>query len=367
MKIDSSNVGMESARTYRSVSTRKLSVSVKIANFSLQDGGLANQDLIGGDGTDEKENSKLSDDTLNNNSEETLERLKSSQASNAGRIRSISDNSTARSIERVRERCILYLWQMFFGRKKAQEMAQEFGFESAQTEGNLSNSASNFTAITISGTQEYSFEEQEETSFSTTGTVRTADGREISFNLDVGMSRSFAEYYKEENVGVAAMCDPLVINLDDSIAGLSDQKFYFDLDMDGAAEEISTLKRGNGFLALDQNNDGVINDGSELFGASSGDGFADLARYDEDKNGWIDENDSVYQKLRIWVKDETGEDRLYTLKDKNVGAIYLGNRDTDFTLRSAQNGNVNGAIRKTGIFLYEDGAAGTISHLDIAN
>ncbi len=39
-----------------------------------------------------------------------------------------------------------------------------------------------------------------------------------------------------------------------------------------------------------------INDGSELFGTSSGDGFKDLATYDEDENGWIDENDSIFSK-----------------------------------------------------------------------
>ena len=62
---------------------------------------------------------------------------------------------------------------------------------------------------------------------------------------------------------------------------LSDQTFYFDLDADGKEEEISVLN-GSGYLALDKNGDGVINDGSELFGTKNGDGFADLARYDED-------------------------------------------------------------------------------------
>ena len=88
---------------------------------------------------------------------------------------------------------------------------------------------------------------------------------------------------------------------------LSDQTFYFDLDADGEEEEISMLK-GSGYLALDKNEDGIINDGSELFGTGNGDGFADLARYDEDGNGWIDENDSIWSKLKIWCKDENGND-----------------------------------------------------------
>lgn len=64
---------------------------------------------------------------------------------------------------------------------------------------------------------------------------------------------------------------------------MTDQKFYFDLDADGTADRISMLKSGSGFLALDKNGNGKIDDGSELFGTQSGDGFADLEEYDIDK------------------------------------------------------------------------------------
>ena len=216
--------------------------------------------------------------------------------------------------------------------------------------------------------------EQENTCFSTVGTVRTKDGREINFNVNVNMSRRCEEYYREElNVAQFALYDPLVINLDTDVAGLSDQTFYFDLDADGEEEEISMLK-GSGYLALDKNGDGVINDGSELFGTKNGDGFADLVRYDEDGNGWIDENDSIWSKLKIWCKDENGNDVLYKLSDKGVGAICLKNVSTDFTMqgdRKAQDGTTNAnatnaVIRKTGIFLYENGNAGTVQHVDMA-
>ena len=126
--------------------------------------------------------------------------------------------------------------------------------------------------------------------------------------------------------------------------------------------------------SLDKNGDGIINDGSELFGTGNGDGFADLARYDEDGNGWIDENDSIWSKLKIWCKDENGNDVLYKLSDKGVGAICLQNVSTDFTLqgdRKAQDGTTNAnatnaVVRKTGIFLYENGNVGTVQHVDMA-
>lgn len=165
------------------------------------------------------------------------------------------------------------------------------------------------------------------------GSVRTKDGREINFNVNVNMSRRCEEYYKEQlNVAEFTLHDPLVINLDTDVAEVSDQTFYFDLDADGKEEEISVLN-GSGYLALDKNGDGTINDGSELFGTRNGDGFADLAQYDEDGNGWIDENDSIWSKLKIWCKDENGNDVLYKLSDKGVGAICLQNASTDLPCR----------------------------------
>ena len=162
------------------------------------------------------------------------------------------------------------------------------------------------------------------------------------------------------------MMDPLVINLDTNIASLSDQKFEFDIDSDGILDSISSLEGGSGYLALDKNGDGIINDGSELFGTKSGVGFKDLMIYDEDGNGWIDENDEIFSKLLIWSKDENGNDELYHLKEAGVGAICLQKASTDFSLNSLKNNQANGQIRSTGIFLYENGNVGTMQQLDLA-
>ena len=42
--------------------------------------------------------------------------------------------------------------------------------------------------------------ESESTAFSTVGTVRTADGRDISFQVNVGMSRQFQQYFEQNQV-----------------------------------------------------------------------------------------------------------------------------------------------------------------------
>jgi len=207
--------------------------------------------------------------------------------------------------------------------------------------------------------------ESEKTTFSSTGTVLTSEGKEIRIDLQLSMSREFMS--REEihlRAGDAVKKDPLVINFNASSASLGDTKFSFDIDCDGIADQISCLTSGSGFLALDLNKDGRINNGSELFGPQSGNGFSDLSGYDSDSNGWIDENDDIFDRLRIWTRDEAGNDVLFALGEKGIGAIYLGSTGTAFSLRDQTN-RENGVIRRTGIFLNENGTAGTIQHVDL--
>lgn len=208
--------------------------------------------------------------------------------------------------------------------------------------------------------------EAEQTTFSAEGVVKTADGREIRFSLDLAMSR---EYYEETDVSLrlgdaARKKDPLVINFGGSAAQLTSTKFSFDIDADGQTDQISFVDAGSGFLALDLNSDGKINDGSELFGPASGNGFQALSAYDQDHNGWIDENDAVYQKLLVWSRDSAGNDTLSTLAAKKVGAIYLGSISTPFDLKDGSN-RLDGQVRSSGIYLGEDGSAGTVQQVDL--
>lgn len=207
--------------------------------------------------------------------------------------------------------------------------------------------------------------EAEQTSFAAQGVVRTADGREIRFTLQLAMSR---EYYEESSLSLRAgddvRKDPLVINFNGMAAQLTDVKFEFDIDADGQQDNISFVAPGSGFLALDRNGDGKINDGAELFGTKSGNGFADLAQYDSDGNHWIDENDPIYADLRVWTKDADGKDQLRTLAALKVGALYLGNVSTPFSINNSSNAEL-GQLQNTGIYLSENGNAGTLQQIDL--
>ena len=208
--------------------------------------------------------------------------------------------------------------------------------------------------------------EKEKTDYTASGKVQTEDGREIKVDVDVSMARKKErETFIPMSSPLDNLFDPLIINTTAQTSGLSDKKFKFDLDADGKQDEISMTKAGSGFLALDKNDDGKINDGTELFGVKSGDGFKDLAEYDTDGNGWIDENDEVFEKLTVWNKTDDGKDEMKSLKEAGVGAIFLGAENTEFTLEG-EDGVLDGKVRKTGIVLKEDGTAGTIQHVDLA-
>lgn len=207
--------------------------------------------------------------------------------------------------------------------------------------------------------------ETENTAFQATGVAKTADGRELSFNVTLEMSRAFVAQYSEISTQNYITTDPLVINLNTATASVSDQKFLFDLDSDGTQDEISFTGSGSGFLALDKNGDGLVNNGSELFGTKSGNGFADLAVYDSDGNSWIDEADAIFSKLKVWTKDVKGNSILMSLKDADVGAIYLSSAATEFSLNNTVTNQTNGVIRSTGIYLKESGGTGTVQHVDL--
>ena len=207
--------------------------------------------------------------------------------------------------------------------------------------------------------------EAEKTNFSAKGVVKTVDGRQIDFNLALEMSR---ERLETESVSLRlgeALKDPLVLNFSGGAAELSDARFEFDLDADGESDSVNFLSSDSGFLAFDRNKDGTINDGSELFGPSTGDGFSELAAYDEDGNNFIDEGDSIYNSLGIYNKNSDGEDILTSLSESGVGAIYLDRATTEFSLNDANNEQL-GQVRTSSVFIGEEGSVGTVQQVDLS-
>lgn len=253
------------------------------------------------------------------------------------------------------------LEQLLFFLTGKRYSAQPVSINSNQQSFNMPLGASRAPAASFIETETFLYE-RESVTYQAQGVVHTADGKSISIDISLSMSREFAAYNYTSTQMPSK--DPLVINYGGTAASLTGERFSFDLDADGTLDSISSLGQGSGFLALDKNGDGNINDGTELFGPQSGSGFDDLRAYDKDGNGWIDENDSVFDSLLVWSRDADGNSQLFSLKELDIGAIYLGDVATEFSLNGDGNESL-GTVRSTSFFLKESGGAGTISHIDL--
>ncbi len=140
--------------------------------------------------------------------------------------------------------------------------------------------------------------------------------------------------------------DPLIIDLDE-MNGIQltdvENGVHFDLDKNGFAEKTAWTEGNDGFLAIDRNGNGIIDDGCELFsdyvikkdGTKAINGFDALKDFDDNVNeetgeigdGVINEKDSCFKDLLVWVDENhngvTDPGELNTLEYHNIKSISL--------------------------------------------
>ena len=164
--------------------------------------------------------------------------------------------------------------------------------------------------------------------------------------------------------------DPIMLDLDGDGFNIETKEngTNFDLDNNGFAEKINWTRK-DGFLCLDLNGNGVIDNGGELFGDNTlladgikaPNGFEALAQYDSNGDGIIDKNDAVFDSLRIWVDSDgngiSSEGELKSLSELGIIGIRL-----DYTELNGETGTE--AILGNGAsFIREDGTEGAAAEL----
>ena len=124
--------------------------------------------------------------------------------------------------------------------------------------------------------------------------------------------------------------DPLVIDLDgDGIETLraSQSGIRFDFDGDLFAEKAGWLSGDDGFLVLDADGDGRIEDVSEMFGGPGLSGFAELSDHDDNDDGVITIDDAGFAALQVWRDIDgdavTDDGELFSLADLGIESIGL--------------------------------------------
>lgn len=131
--------------------------------------------------------------------------------------------------------------------------------------------------------------------------------------------------------------DPLIIDLGETGIELRslEHGVNFDLDNNGFAEKTAWIGTEDGFLALDRNGNGSIDNGGELFGdqvilkdgSKSESGFEALAELDDNGDGIIDNKDPAFANLRVWIdanhNGKSDSNELKTLNETGIISISL--------------------------------------------
>ncbi len=209
---------------------------------------------------------------------------------------------------------------------------------------------------------QYHMEELNQMSFSAEGKVRLEDGSMREFSLSIQWEQSFSESVRLRIQDGKVLTDPLVISLDGA-QPLSSNAFAFNLT-GKEGESLPYLSGRAGYLANDANQDGQITKGSELFGPETGKGFMELAAFDEDRNGWIDGNDSTFKQLKVWMVSESGEE-LLSLQEVGIGAISLQSAALDYTLKSDADTPI-AHYKNASVALGENGRTYGVFEVDVA-
>jgi len=197
----------------------------------------------------------------------------------------------------------------------------------------------------------------EKMTLSAEGVIKTADGEEVAFDLEVSVSRSLISS-QSVDIRAGGLEDPLVVNYNGLAADILEQRFSFDLDIDGEAEEIGNGVEGDDARAAGETEECQITDsGRQRIGSDTGDPLEASSAYDDEENDRLDEKDNVFPHFKVWQKGPEGKERLVGLGRIGAGRIYLGHvdspghsygQDRDFPVRFTSPGlysHKNGMIR----------------------
>jgi Ca2+-binding RTX toxin-like protein len=197
--------------------------------------------------------------------------------------------------------------------------------------------------------------------------------------------QTITQFIAQAEVALAqaqTVTSPLVLDLDNNgfETKAKTDGVYFDLDNNGFAEKTAWTS-GDAFLTYDLNENGKIDNGGELFGnhtlvgnEKAADGFEALSQYDENGDGFIDENDSVYQLMRLWNDNGNGiseDGEFKTLAEMGVNSIDLNQTApetinyTDATVSGVSNAEMaDGTSRTVADFWFNVSTADTIQIYD---
>lgn len=139
--------------------------------------------------------------------------------------------------------------------------------------------------------------------------------------------------------------DPIVLDIDGNGIKIADNGVYFDYGGDGFAEATAWISGDDGLLVTDKNNNGIIDDSTEILVHDT------LVAYDTNNNGVIDENDENINEIKVLRSDGS----LQSLLEAGVKFISLNTKETNNTDEYGNTQFAKGTFTKTNGEVYEYG------------
>lgn len=192
------------------------------------------------------------------------------------------------------------------------------------------------------------------------GLVGAAGGPLVSFGLSAGLDflakKAVDAWYPND-----AEIDPIVFDLNNdgiNLVSINISPVTFDMDNDGLPDPTGWVSPDDALLAQDRNNDGQINNISELFSEyyspDTNTGLQALATLDSNQDQIIDTNDDQFHTLSLWqdhnTNGQTDPGELTLLSNTDITFIQLDstpineNRDGNILLSTTEFSRVDGSI-----------------------
>ncbi len=165
---------------------------------------------------------------------------------------------------------------------------------------------------------------------------------------------------------VAKIVDPMFLDLNgDGKMGTTslENGINFDHAKDGFKELSAWVDKEDGILVIDKNENGIIDDGGEIFGDNyiksngnkAANGFEALTDLDSNKDGIINSSDKEFDKIKVLKGDGT----LVSLTELGIVSISLNKTTVN---EADENGNV---LVYKGTYTKEDGTTGSLGTFNL--
>ncbi|MGL1958229.1 MAG: hypothetical protein OCD00_13025 [Colwellia sp.] len=196
------------------------------------------------------------------------------------------------------------------------------------------------------------------------------DNKKLSIDYSFTLESEQLSYSRFE-MTAGALKDPLLVQFGQKSMGNITGEHNFAINEDNTLDKLPIFSGDVGYLVFDKNNNQQADNGSELFGPKTGQGFNELAQLDSNGNGFIDEGDMHFDQLAIWQPSDhlnspanSESTQWLSLKEAGIEAINLSSIATPYNFYN-QSGETQAQLTRSGFAINSDGQAMGVHQIDV--